>query len=208
MTLDGVEHLSRATAEGKGAVLWLADMSAATDVTQQALFSAGFPLAHMTRPEHGFSPSAFGVACLNPFKRRFEQRFLGRHIVYDRAQPQLALDEMAAVLRAGGVLSILATTYEGRALAEAGFLGGRARVAAGPPRLALDAGCEILPVFVLPGASPGDYRCVVQKPLSTVRGDARKAALQAAGDYLYRLEAAVRDNPAAWRCWGDLHFDA
>lgn len=49
---------------------------------------------------------------------------------------------------------------------------------------------------------------MVQKPLSTGRGDARKAALQAAGDYLYRLEAAAQDDSAAWRGWGDLHFDA
>ncbi len=209
VTMYGLEHLWRAHKRGKGVVIWMADMASASDAAQLGFCQAGFPLAHMTRPEHGFSMSRFGMAVLNPLKRAHERRFLSRHIMYDRANPAEALDAMAQVLRSGGLLSVLATTYEGRTLAEADFLGGRCQVAAGPPRIALDAGCPILPLFVIADvAHPGHYRCELQAPLAMPGRDRTLAVRAAAADYLHRLEQVVRDHPAAWRGWGDLHYPA
>ena len=207
VTMCGLEHLWRAHKHGKGVVIWMADMASASDAAQLGFCQAGFPLAHMTRPEHGFSMSRFGMTFLNPLKRAHERRFLSRHIMYDRANPGEALDAMAQTLRSGGLLSVLATTYEGRTLAEADFLGGRCQVAAGPPRLALDAGCPVLPLFVIADeAHPGHYRCELQAPLAMRNRDKKLAARAAAADFLHRLEQVVRDHPAAWRGWHDLHF--
>jgi lauroyl/myristoyl acyltransferase len=207
VAVEGAGHIRQAQAGGRGVVLWIADMAAASDAAQRGLFEAGFPLSHMTRPEHGFSMSRLGMAWLNPFKRAYEQKWLARHIMYDRAKPTDALDAMAQTLQDGGILSVLATTYEGRTLAEADFLGGRAQVAAGPPRLALDAGCDILPVFVIADQDqPGHYRCIVQRPLAMTCADKKLAVREAAGDYLARLETVARKHPAAWRGWADLHY--
>lgn len=204
--VEGLRHVEAAHEAGKGAVIWIADTAGGSDLCRLAFHNAGYPLNHMMRPEHGFSASRFGIACLNPFKQDWERQYLASLIMYNRNNPSSALDAMDEALRSGGFLSVLATTYEGRTLAEAPFLGGRAQVAAGPLRIAFQANCPIMPAFLLPEEAAGRFRLVVQAPLTMSTNDRQEAIRRAAGDYFARLELIVRQYPAAWRGWGDLRL--
>jgi hypothetical protein len=88
--LRGLEHLAPALACGRGAILWTADFPAAGEATKIALSRAGWPLAHLSRIEHGFSKSRYGIRVLNPLRVRFEKRYLAERILYDRLHPDEA----------------------------------------------------------------------------------------------------------------------
>src|SRR5258708_1212711 len=72
---------------GRGAVLWVAHFSFNSLAAKKALHQAGFAVAHLSRPEHGFSTSRFGIAALNPIRVRTDRRFLADPIIADRPQP-------------------------------------------------------------------------------------------------------------------------
>jgi lauroyl/myristoyl acyltransferase len=198
----GREHLDRALAQGKGTILWVADFVEAGDATKTAFADLGHRLSHLSRPEHGFSKSRFGIVCLNWIRQRYENRFLHRRIVFDRRSPQLAKDEMLRLLAENRVVSIMASAHEGRMFAQARFLQGRLHLALGALNLSKRAGCPILPVFVLPGPDPNALKVVVEPALVTVNDDDR-TVLVARGlrDFIGRLETHVKRQPAAWAGW-------
>jgi lauroyl/myristoyl acyltransferase len=198
----GLEHLKAACARGRGAVLWIGDFMEAPIATKIAFASAGYRLSHLSRPEHGFSKSRFGIAVLNPVRTRYEDRFLHRRIMFDRLSPQLAHAAILRRLEENGVVSIMASAHEGRSLAEVRFLGGRLRLATGALRLAKLAGCPVLPVFTIPGKRPGSYDVIIEPPLRRQEDSALQPALAAGvADFTSRLEGYVRQWPAAWVGW-------
>jgi hypothetical protein len=198
----GLEHLNAALTGARGAVLWIADFTEAPTATKIGFFRAGNPLAHLSRPEHGFSKSRFGIACLNPLRTRYEDRFLHQRIMFDRQRPQLA--ETAILLRLGdnGVVSVMASAYEGRAFADVEIYSGWLRLATGPLRLARKAGCPILPVFTVPGDAACSYEVIVERQLSSASNDDERAILRGyVVDFAERLESYVGRWPAAWVGW-------
>jgi len=200
--LSGREHLDAALAMGKGAILWVADFVEAGDATKIGFADIGCRLSHQSRPEHGFSKSRFGIACLNWVRQHYENRFLHRRIVFDRPSPQLAKDEMLQLLAENRVVSIMASAHEGRMLADARFQHGRLRLALGAFNLAQRAGCPILPVFVVPGPDQSSLDVIVEPPLATANGHDRTAFMVSGlTDFVSRLEGHVRRQPAAWAGW-------
>ena len=125
VTLSGAEHLAAALAAGRGGILWVGHFAFNSNVTKIALSAHGHPIAHMSRPEHGFSKTRFGVALLNPVRRIPEDRYLRQRIVYDRRNPAAAMRRMIGTLNGNGILSITAGAWEGSDLAEGALLGGR-----------------------------------------------------------------------------------
>ena len=199
----GLEHVAAAVARGRGAVLWVSDFAGAGDVTKIALALAGHRVKHLSRVEHGFSDSAFGVRYLNPIRVRLEERYLAERVLFDRAHPATALLHLRRHLQANGVVSIAASAHEGRTLVEARFLRGRIRLATGALRLATLADAPLIPVFAIARPDePGAFDLALEAPLTFPSGLSADQALQvAASEYLDHLEAHVTRRPECWVGW-------
>ena len=74
--LQGREHLDEALGRGKGCVLWVAHFVFAPNIAKLALHDAGYKVSHLSRLDHGFSSTRFGIKWLNPVRSRFEDRLL------------------------------------------------------------------------------------------------------------------------------------
>jgi lauroyl/myristoyl acyltransferase len=200
---SGLSRLEDALAQGRGVVLWISDFVSAGDVSKVALAKAGFPLVHLSRPEHGFTVSAFGMRFLNPLRIRFERAYLAERVVFERMNPAPATARLLDKLRAGSLVSIMATNHEGRALADLPFLKGRITFAVGALRLARKAGAAVVPVFVLRDRDADDVFDIILAPALEIpsgRPEA-EALLAAAGAYRDQLEAVVREHPQSWGAW-------
>ena len=122
--LEGRDHLDSVLARGKGAVLWMAHFVFASSVVKMAIHSAGYPIAHLSRPEHGFSKTRFGMAMFNPIRVAFENRHLSRRLIYRREKPAAAIHAIREFLAENGVVTMTAGAWEGSRIIEAPFLGG------------------------------------------------------------------------------------
>ncbi|HEV8390597.1 MAG TPA: lysophospholipid acyltransferase family protein [Dongiaceae bacterium] len=201
IALDGEDHLLRARARGKGAVLWVAHFAFNSNITKIALHRRGYPVSHLSRPEHGFSKTRLGIALLNQVRCIPEDRCLARRIVFDRSTPQGAMRAMMRRLQAGDIVSITAGAWEGTDLAEGPLLGGRLAVALGAPRLAALTGAELLPVFSVRDPKVG-FRTVIEPPIALPAGRRPEERCAAAtAEYLRRHEYWVRTFPDQWRGW-------
>lgn len=201
IALEGEDHLARALARGKGAILWVAHFAFNSNITKIALHHRGYRISHLSRPEHGFSKTRFGITCLNPVRSIPEDRCLAQRIVLDRRAPQIAMRKMVRALRAGEIVSITAGAWEGSDLAEGPFLGGRLAVAIGAPRLAVLTGAELLPVFSIRDPQ-GGFRTIIERPIAVTTGRTPgEVCAAAAREYLRRHEPWVRRFPDQWRGW-------
>jgi glycosyltransferase involved in cell wall biosynthesis/predicted LPLAT superfamily acyltransferase len=206
ITLEGRHHLDNALARGKGAVLWMAHFAFAGTIVKMAIHAGGYRLGHLTRPEHGFSKTRFGIAVLNPIRTSFENRYLTRRIVYRRERPSSALNAMREVLTENGVVTLTAGAWEGSQIVAAPFLGSTILLAAGPARVALDSSAPLLPVF---GNKIGrDHFSVrIGEPIDFRSDDRDVAARLATHDFLTALEPMVLAYPDQWRGWSELIDD-
>ena len=74
--LIGLEHIESALIKGRGAIIWDSHFYFANLVTKIALDRAGYGIHHLSHPEHGFSPSRFGIQFLNPIRGNSENHYL------------------------------------------------------------------------------------------------------------------------------------
>jgi lauroyl/myristoyl acyltransferase len=199
----GLAGLDAIQAQGRGVVLWISDFISAGDVSKLALARAGRRLVHLSRPQHGFTTSAFGIRFLNPLRIKFECAYLAERVVFDRMNPERATTRLLDVLRAGGLVSVMASAHEGRALADLPFLGGRIKLAAGALRLARKSGAAVIPVFVLGESERRDsFEVVFAPPLDVSREQPETEVLLAvASAYRDQLETVVRNHPESWVGW-------
>ncbi|HET6618811.1 MAG TPA: lysophospholipid acyltransferase family protein [Dongiaceae bacterium] len=201
IALRGEEHLVRALDRGKGAVLWVAHFAFNSGITKMALQRRGHRVSHLSRPEHGFSKTRFGIACLNPVRCVPEDRHIAERIVYDRNAPSTAMRRMVRVLNAGGIVSITAGAWEGSGLAAGPLLGGTLSLATGAPRLALLTGADLLPVFSIRDRERR-FTTVIESPVPLSRnGPPAESCGNTAIEYLARHEPWLRQFPEQWRGW-------
>jgi len=204
INIRGEEHIRAALEAGNGAMLWVADFVFAGDVSKFGLSAKGYRASHLSRPEHGFSDTRFGIRFLNPIRTNFELRYLRERVVHQRASPGQAARRLIERLKENGIVSIAATAYEGLRLQELDFFSGRTKLAPGAPAIAFRAGAPLLPVLVLPAPEPPDFQIVVGEPIKP-RAENKDAAIAcAAADYVAQLEEQVRARPELWRGWSDL----
>ena len=71
--LAGLAHVRAALEAGDGAILWVHQCVASNVAVKQAMFMAGYPLAHLSRPGHPFSSRPFGRRFVSPLLRRPEE---------------------------------------------------------------------------------------------------------------------------------------
>lgn len=201
ISVSGLTHLDAAREAGRGAILWVGHFAFNSNVTKIALAAHGYGLAHMSRPEHGFSKTRLGIAILNPVRRVPEDRHLRERIVFDRRNPVPAMRRMVAILNNNGLLSITAGAWEGSDLLEGELLGGRIKIALGAPRLAALTGAALLPVFTVREAD-GGFRVAVEAPIALPphlgRREPECVATQA---FLDRHGPWIARYPEQWRGW-------
>jgi len=206
IALEGEEHLLSALANGRGAILWVAHFAFNSNVTKIALHRRGHRVSHLSRPEHGFSKTRFGIAALNPVRCAPEDRYLEQRIVFDRHSPSSAMRRMVKALGDGRIVSITAGAWEGSELAEGMLCGGRLSIAIGASRLALRTGAALLPVFSVRDSEVG-FRTVIE-PLIALPACRTPAETHGAAvaEFLRRHEPWVRRFPDQWRGWKELRW--
>lgn len=196
--LQGVDTLAAALRGGKGAILWISDFVYRPLIVPFALRQAGFAVAHLSRPEHGFSVSPFGVRFLNPLWTAVENRFLSERVVIEGNDARAALATLRERL-AGNQLVSITVAETGRRTLAATFLGGRLRLATGPVHLARTSGAPLLPIVAV-RKEDGAYTVSIEPPLDVRDSDhpPYSAAIRA---YAAMLEGFVRRYPDQWDGW-------
>jgi lauroyl/myristoyl acyltransferase len=199
----GLNGIDEALSRGRGVILWISDLVSATDMSKIALATAGYRIKHLSRIEHGFSKSLFGIKCLNPIRLKFESQFLEERVVFDRMNPAPVMARLIECLRANGIVSIVASAHEGGTLADVPFFSGRLRLALGALRLARLTGSQVIPVYALRDpSSPEVFDVTFGEALlapKAVRG--QDDLLDMARSYGSQLEAFVKQHPQSWVGW-------
>jgi lauroyl/myristoyl acyltransferase len=158
---------------------------------------------HLSRPEHGFTTSDFGIRFLNPLRIKFECTYLAERVVFDRMNPKPAMSQLLACLHSGGIVSIMASMHKGGTLVDLPFLAGRLKFSLGALRLARLSGAAVIPVFVLRDRKHVDsFEVIFDTPLAMPKGLRCADDLRAAAcEYRDRLETVVGDRPESWVGW-------
>ena len=200
--LEGQRHIDHALAEGRGAILWVANLSYYRQVTKMALHRAGYCVCHLSSIVHGFSETRFGMRVLNPIRTSAEVRFLDERLVLETSGKLTAMRALMRRLRRNGLISITASAAAPNAQALP-FFGGLIHLSVGPAKLSAQTKAPILPVFAL-RQSDGSFVVEVRSPLAAPvhlrTGTATSAALER---YKSLLESRVRRYPDQFR-WHEV----
>ena len=200
--IAGEEHLISALDRGKGAILWDSHFYGASLVTKMGLYRCGYRLRHLSRREHGFSSTRFGMAVLNPVRIRSEERYLAERIV-PAENPGGVLAELATHLGENRIVNITVRGEAARPV-ETSFFEGRLRIAPGAPVLAWNSKAVLIPVFTT-CTGAGRYCVRLDRPIELDEFSTRgEAVLGAAEDYARRLEKIVADKPGQWIEWFNI----
>jgi lauroyl/myristoyl acyltransferase len=203
ITIDctGTESLRDALAKGRGAILWIGDFALAGDVVKMGLCQLGYRHMHVSRPEHGFSESPFGIAHLNPIRTRYEERFMCRRVLIDRSAPQVIREAVTGALASNQIVTAMATTHEGRRFEQVKFLNGYLSLPTGILDFGRRTGSPILPVFVASRDGGNHFDLMIESPLAMGSPDRESGHSIALADFARRLERQVREFPGAWHGW-------
>ena len=134
MRLSGSSRIEAALAAGTGVILWVTPIAGSTLGTKVALYRAGYAVHQLSRPQHGFSTTPFGIRHFNPLWQGSEDRYLRDRILIDAQNPAPAMRRLLRVLKSNGIVSITVTAQASKT-AELPFLGGRIVMPLGPARL-------------------------------------------------------------------------
>jgi len=201
----GQEHIEDALRAGQGCVLWVAHFIFAANVAKVGLHDLGYRVSHLSRPDHGFSSTRFGLKVLNPIRSAYEDAHLAERIVFDRAHPAPALLRARKTVGKNGVVSFTAGAWEGSTVTEASFLGSRITLAMGPVWLARASGAALLPVFATRTSAPDTFVVEIGDPIAAGAAlPEDQAMVDATRSFLRQLEPRVLANPGQWRGWSSL----
>jgi len=204
--VDGLAHLESALERGRGALLWVSHFVFHGLVLESLLNRAGYDLVHVSRREHGFSKTEFGMAYLNPIRTRVEDRFLKKRILLNDVSRPSLIKELLAHLRANDVVSITVGGWEGRQRMAVPLLGCRVDVATGASSAARAAGAALIPVFPVRDPVSGRFRVVLEQPIEAGAVKSTRAAREATAEaYGAVLEKYVLAYPDQWRGWKHLY---
>ena len=200
ISIEGEAHLEAALSAGRGAILWDSHFYFASLITKMGLYRKGYRLHHMSRREHGFSPTHFGIRVLNPVRTSIEARYLADRVVMSEDNPGAILDDLAHRLAKNEVVSVTVRGDSNRPV-EAPFLNGAMRIAPGAAVLAWNSQSALLPVFTT-RTDDFCYRVRISPPINVLDNTTRRdAVISTAQEYAGRLEAEVIEHPGQWIDW-------
>jgi lauroyl/myristoyl acyltransferase len=194
----GLEHLEAALERSSGAILWVSDFVCSSLITKMAFHQAGYEVSHLTRPQHGFSGSPYGIRVLNPAWTTIEDRFIAERVTIHGENTDTALELLRRRLAANRVVSITVGSWARRRL-DLPFFKGTIRLATGPAHLSRVCHSPLLPVFTLRSDSE-EYRVSVGAAIderTTSQGDYTETMLS----YVKTLEKYVLRYPDQWNGW-------
>ncbi len=143
--VEGAHHVHAALAAGRGVLLWVTATSHSRSETKLSLFRENIRAHHLSRDTHGFSPTRYGKAVLNPLRTLVEARYLASRVVFGDEGASRALAQLSKLLAAGRIVSITMGDQANRTIAVP-FLSGRLRIATRPIALARETDADLLPV--------------------------------------------------------------
>ncbi len=202
LRLEGREHIERALAAGKGAVLWVAPMASKDLVTKMALHQAGYRVSHLSRFDHGFSISRWGARVFNPLWTRIEERFLAERLVMSATTQVSPLRLLIKRLRDNRLVSVTAN-QEGRKYPHTPpFLSGTIQLAEGAPSLSVATGAALLPVFTV--CEPdGTFVTKIEPALvSATGGNPAQEIDSLIAQFVQLLESYTLRFPCDYQGWG------
>jgi Bacterial lipid A biosynthesis acyltransferase len=195
--LVGADHLRKALDDGHGAILWVTETVFSTLIAKIALHDAGYHAYQLSRPQHGFSTSPFGVRFLNPIWTGVEDRFIAERIVINGETAADALAILRARIAVNQII-IITVVPQAHKLVQVPFLRAHLPLATGPIRLARTTGATLLPVFTF-ARDDGGFEVSISEPLFPTDGPADDESIAAA--YAEQLESSVLDYPDQWSGW-------
>lgn len=187
----GAEQVEHALEEG-GAMLWVAAQPSAMLLTAVVCHDRGWPIYRLSHWVHGLSHTHFGIAFGNDAIQRIENQYATRIVIGpEGAGPAMA--RCVEVMSEGALVQVHAVA-NARRLTEYALQGGRATLALGAPKLAMDAGLPIFSVTV--GRTGGhDYQLHFAQILE--RGE--RLPLEKIGQRLVdEWNASMQRDPAHW----------
>lgn len=198
--VHGEAHLRKALDEGKGAILWVTDSVYSTLVFKMALDRAGYRASQLTRPNHGFSNSPFGIRFLNPFWRRVEDRFIEERVLIpgEDAAPAMAILRARLAANRCVIITVGAAAHR---FTEVPFFRHHIRVPTGPIRLAQSTRAVLLPAFAF-ATEKGGFDVTIESALPPANKSSTFGSVAAA--YAKRLEPYVKKYPEQWTGWDYL----
>lgn len=201
--LINVEHVRAAQAAGRGVILWVAHGFHGHLSAKVAFHRAGLSVSHLSKLDHGFSASKFGMGYLNRLQTVIEDRYLAERILLPMEGQNASLNTIVRRLRSNSVVSITAQRGTGRTVTVP-FLDNRLSLAPGGPALAYMTGATLLPVFAFRDDS-GAINVTVEPPIELDRAAPRdEAVAQAIRTYVARLEPYVLKHVGQWLGWLQL----
>jgi lauroyl/myristoyl acyltransferase len=196
--MNGLEHLEAALETKSGALLWVSDFVYSSLITKMAFYQAGYGVSHLTRPQHGFSGSLYGIRVLNPVWTKIEDRFVAERVTIQGENTDTALELLRRRLAGNRVVSITVGSWARRTI-DVPFFKGVIRLATGPAHLSRICQAPLLPVFTL-RSDHGEYRVSIGAPIggkTTSQGDYTPTIRS----YVKSLEKYVLKHPDQWNGW-------
>lgn len=179
MTVDGREHLDRALAGGRGAIMALPHMGS-WDMSAAYAAALGYPLLAVAERFPGSLNDAVVAA----------RTRLGINIVTIGRAAVRAITEQ---LQANGVVALLCDLEQGPGVTVR-FFGRRAVVPSGPASFALKTGAPLIPVYQY-SPQRGRYHGHVDPPVVPEAGETKESLMQRVVD---RFEGFIRRHPDQW----------
>ncbi len=196
--------LERGLEAGRGVILWVGHFVFNGLPLKRALHDAGYQVFHLSRPEHGFSSSRFGISVLNPLRSHIEDRYLAKRIIIERGSEHRAMREAHRLLSAGEIVSITAGHWEGKRIAFAPVGNGSLPLSIGAPSLANATGATLLPLFLVRDrqSGQGKFRAIFGEPIKLGSKQRREQVVRlAVADLARQLMPFVLEYPDQWRGW-------
>ena len=202
LRLEGREHIERALAKSKGAVLWVAPMASKDLITKMALHHAGYRVSHLSRFDHGLSISLWGARLFNPLWTRIEERFLAERLVMSATTQVSPLRLLIKRLHDNRLVSVTAN-HEGRKYPhKPPFLSGTIQLAEGAPSLSVTTGAALLPVFTV-HEPDGTFVTKIEPALVAATGGNRAQEIDSLiTQFVQLLESYTLRFPCDYQGWG------
>ncbi len=199
ITIENDELIRDVQRSNRGVVLWVGHFVYNGLPLKKGMHAAGYEVYHLSRPEHGFSTTRFGMRFLNPIRSTVEERYLAKRVIIERGAEHKAVREAHRLLKAGKIISITAGHWEGRQLAFAPVGDGFLPMSVGAPSLAHATGAALLPVFIVRDGTR--FRIIIGGEIRTQSNMRETAVKEAVAGFAEQLRPYAVSHPDQWRGW-------
>jgi KDO2-lipid IV(A) lauroyltransferase len=206
-SIQGVEHLRRALADGRGAILWISNNFGRMTALKRTLHARGFAVYKVHAAAHlggfrmpGDPDSRVQQRVIRPFFDA-QERPLVAGIVSITPRSLAFVRELTGRLAANGIVCMSGDVPLGRRLVPGTFLGVPERFPTGGVSLARTTGAALLPTFCLRGPR-GTSRVVIEPPVDVPADLDREHGVDAVLRRLIaRVEHHTTRHPSLYLTW-------